>query len=456
MAKPNVPNTASRRDFVKNTAAIGAAVYVGHSKVGYAQDEKAKRSANAQVAYAAIGVDGKGKSDSADAGKHGEMVAVCDVDSTKLKRARKAFKKADQFTDFRKMFAEMGDKIDAVTVSTPDHMHAVASAMAMKADCAVYCQKPLTRTMWEARQLAKISQETGVATQMGNQGTSKTGARKGAALVQSGFLGDLKECHVVTNRPVWAQGGDRPAPTDPPANLDWDLWLGVAPSRPFADGYHPFSWRGWWDFGTGALGDMACHTFNLPYMALNLRDAVSVQGETSGHNQDSFPQSSRIKFEFPEREGAPAMPVYWYDGGNKPEESLLNGFGFKHNSGCIIVGSDYTFYSPKDYGEDWYIIDADGNEVPAPDDLEPLHGESPGHFTEFHQAITGEGPAAISNFIDYSGKLTETILLGNLAVLVDGNQKVEWDAENLTATNMTDNEAVSKLIKPDYRGDYSL
>lgn len=447
------PNT-SRRDFVKNTAAIGAAVYVSGQKVGYAQEEKAKRSANGQVAYAAIGVDGKGKSDSADAGKHGDMVAICDVDTTKLKRARKAFKNAEQFEDFREMFAKMGDKIDAVTVSTPDHMHGVAAGMALKNKSAVYCQKPLTRTMWEARRLADLAKEAGVATQMGNQGTSMTGLRKGAALVQSGFLGDLKECHVFTNRPVWAQGGARPAPADVPANLNWDLWLGAAPERPFADGYHPFSWRGWWDFGTGALGDMACHTFNLPYMALNLRDAVTVQAETSGHNQDSFPQSSRIKFEFPEREGAPAMPVYWYDGGNKPEESLLNGFGFKHKSGCIIVGSEYTFYSPADYGKDWHIIDADGNEVPVPEDLEFV--ESPGHFTEFHQAITGEGPAAVSNFVDYSGKLTETILLGNLAVWVDGNQKVEWDAENLTATNMKDNEAVSKLIKPQYRGDYTL
>ena len=446
-----MPTNTSRRDFVRNAAAIGSAVFVGR-KVGFAQDGKEKRSANGQVAYGAIGVDGKGKSDAADAGQRGDMVAICDVDSGKIKRGKKEFKKAETFADFREMISSLGDKLDAVTVSTPDHMHAVAAAQAMKAGCAVYCQKPLTRTMWEARQLSQIAADTGVVTQMGNQGTAKLGLRKGAALVKSGFLGDLKECHVFTNRPVWAQGGPRPEPTDAPPNLDWDLWLGVAPERPYADAYHPFAWRGWWDFGTGALGDMACHTFNLPYMALNLRDAVSVEAKTSGHNQDSFPQSSRITFEFPERDGAPAMPVYWYDGGNRPEESMLNGFGYKHPSGCIIKGSEYTFYSPGDYGEKWHVLDAEGKETPIPEDLEFV--ESPGHFEEFHRAITGEGPAPVSNFVDYSGKLTETILLGNLGVWVDG-EKVEFNADELKVTNM-DNEAVNRLIKPEYRGDYTL
>ena len=449
MTQPH-PN-ASRRDFLRNTAAIGSAVYVGR-QVGFAQDGKEKRSANGQVAYAAIGVDGKGKSDAADAGQRGDMVAICDVDRGKLKRGQKAFKNAKTFEDFREMLSSMGEEIDAVTVSTPDHMHAVAAAQAMKAGCAVYCQKPLTRTMWEARQLAEIAAETGVATQMGNQGTAETSLRSGAAMVRSGKLGTLKECHVFTNRPVWAQGGPRPEPQEVPANLNWDLWLGTAPERGYADGYHPFAWRGWWDFGTGALGDMACHTFNLPYMALNLRDAESVQATTSGHNKDSFPQSSKITFQFGEREGAPAMPVYWYDGGNKPDVALLNGAEFQHASGCIIVGSDMTFYAPGDYGEKWLLLDENGEEVPKPDDLE--YTESPGHFEEFHQAITGEGPAAVSNFVDYSGKLTETILLGNLGVWVDG-EKVEFDAANLKVTNM-DNEAVNNLIKPEYRGDYSI
>ena len=466
--------STNRRNFLKASAAIAPAVYVGHTRVGFAQDAKADRSANGQVNYAGVGVGGKGKSDVKDASDHGEIVAICDVDGDTLRKEGKRYRNAEQFSDFREMFEKLGDKIDAATISTPDHMHAVAATAAMKNGASVYCQKPLTRTMYEARMLAEMAAEKGVATQMGNQGTALDGLRSGAAAVKSGILGDLQECHIFTNRPVWEQGTDRAEPADPPANLDWDLWLGTAPKRPFAKGYHPFGWRGWWDFGTGALGDMACHTFNLPYMALDLKDAVSVIAETTGHNGDSFPQSSRITFQFEALGDRPAMPVYWYDGGNKPAEDLLMGFGFKPNAknprGCIIKGSDLTFYSWGDYGEDWALIDADGNEVPKPENLEFV--SSPGHFTELHQAITGEsqsggigkegdrvpgdaGGKPVSNFETYSGKLTETILLGNLAVWVDG-EEVKWDAANLTATNFQDNAEIGKLIKPEYRGDYSL
>ena len=447
----------TRRGFLKTTAAIAPAVYVGHSKVGYAQDERAERSANGQVNYAGVGVGGKGRGDTKDASDHGEIVAICDVDAATLRKEGKRYKNAEQFADFREMFEKLGDKIDACTVSTPDHMHAVTAAMAMKNGAAVYCQKPLTRTMWEARQLADMARDKGLATQMGNQGTALDSLRSGAAVVKSGKLGTLEECHIFTNRPVWEQGTARPEPSEAPEELNWDLWLGTAPERPHAKGYHPFGWRGWWDFGTGALGDMACHTFNLPYMALDLKDASSVVAETTGHNGDSFPQSSKIVFQFDALGDRPAMPVYWYDGGNKPSEDLLNGYGFKPNDknprGCIIKGSDLTFYSWGDYGGDWALIDADGNEVPKPENIE--FESSPGHFTEFHQAITGERKQAVSNFEDYSGKLTETILLGNLAVWTDG-EKVEWDAENLEATNMKGDETIAQLIKPNYRGDYSL
>ena len=452
------PTGASRRNFLKTTAALGPALYVGHRKVGYAQEEKAARSANGQVAYAGVGVGGKGKSDIADAADHGQIVAICDVDDATLRKQSKKYRDASTFADFREMFEAMGDKIDAVTVSTPDHMHAVAASMAMKNGCAVYCQKPLTRTMYEARKLAEMATEAGVATQMGNQGTSLDALRSGASVVKSGLLGDLQECHIFTNRPVWEQGTDRPEPSDPPSAIDWDLWLGTAPKRPYAKGYHPFGWRGWWDFGTGALGDMACHTFNLPYMALDLKDASSVIATTSGHNGDSFPQSSQITFRFDALGERPAMPVYWYDGGNKPSEGLLNGFGFKPNAtnprGCIIVGSDLVFYSWGDYGGDWALIGKDGQEVAKPENIE--FTSSPGHFTELHQAITGESDEKpVSNFETYSGKLTETILLGNLAVWADG-EEVQWDAANLQTLNMQDNAEIQRLIKPEYEGDYSL
>ena len=448
----------SRRNFLKASAAIAPAVYVGHSAVGYAQEDKQKRSANGQVAYAGVGVGGKGKSDIKDASDHGQIVAICDVDENTLRKQGKKYKDAEAFTDFREMFEALGDKIDAATISTPDHMHAAAATLAMSKGCGVYCQKPLTRTMYEARVMATMAADKGVATQMGNQGTALDALRSGASVVKSGLLGDLQECHIFTNRPVWGQGNDRPAPADVPEGIDWDLWLGTAPERPYAKGYHPFGWRGYWDFGTGALGDMACHTFNLPYMALDLKDAVSVKAETTGHNQDSFPQSSQITFQFEALGDRPAMPVYWYDGGNKPSVDLLNGFGFKPNDknprGCIIKGSDLTFYSWGDYGGDWALIDGSGNEVTKPENIE--FTSSPGHFTELHQAITGESKEKpVSNFETYSGKLTETILLGNLAVWADG-EEVKWDAASLSSPNMGGNEAIQRLIKPQYRGDYSL
>ncbi|WP_437203668.1 Gfo/Idh/MocA family protein [Planctomicrobium sp. SH664] len=444
----------SRRDFVKNTAAVGAAVWVGH-KSGFAQNPSPLN----KVRYACIGVTGKGASDSADAAKHGEIVAICDIDDDKLQKSatRPGFENAEKFFDFREMLDKLGDKIDAVTVSTPDHTHAPAAAMAMKMGKAVYCQKPLTHTVWESRRLQEIAQQTGVATQMGNQGTSMDGLRKAESLIKSGILGKIKEVHVFTNRPVWPQGGDRPEAKSPPASLKWDLWLGPAPERPYGEGYHPFSWRGWWDFGTGALGDMACHTFNMPFAGLGLANPKTIQAHCTGHNHDSYPNASKIVFEFAQPKGDGLVPVHWYDGGFRPEESLLNGYelrGAKGDAkprGSIIIGEDLTLYSYNDYGESWVLLDKEGKEVPIP---EVEFVKSPGHFTEFHQAITGELKQAKSNFIDYAGPLTETILLGNLAVYAaakgDG-KKIEWDAEKMVATNAPE---VQKLVKKEYRGNY--
>lgn len=443
-------NQSNRRDFLKTSAAIGAAVYVGTPTLN-AQDEP--RSANAKVNYACIGVGGKGASDSADASKHGAIVAICDVDDNTLTKSgvRPGFKEAAKFNDFREMLDKMGDKIDAVTVSTPDHTHAPAAAMAMKMGKACFTQKPLTHTVWEARRLQEIASEAGVPTMMGNQGTATNGLRHAAALLRDGKIGRVKEAHIFTNRPIWPQGGDRPAPGTAPDFLHWDLWLNAAPERPYADGYHPFAWRGWWDFGTGALGDMACHTFNMPFAGLNLANPKSIQAVSTGHNKDSYPQSSKIDFVFNHPSGEGDMPVYWYDGGNQPDQSLLKGQEFRHKSGSIIVGEDLTLYSFGDYGEDWVLIDADGKEVAAPD---AEYEKSPGHFTEFHQAITGERKQAMSNFPGYAGPLTETILLGNLAVWAAAGgegKKIEWDADKLVATNAPE---VMNVVKKEYRGDY--
>jgi predicted dehydrogenase len=282
------------------------------------------------------------------------IVAICDVDANHAANAAKDFPQAKVYADFRQML-DTQKNIDAVMVATPDHNHAVVTMMALKMGKHVFCQKPLTHSVWEARELARLAKVHNVPTMMGNQGTAESTLRKSAAILKGGHLGAIKEVHVVTNRPVWAQGGPRPEPQAPPKFLNWDAWLGPAPERPYApDAYHAFSWRGWWDFGTGALGDMACHTFNMPFMGAGLKDPVSIQAWTSGHNRDSYPQKSKIKFEFLLSEGGPIVPVWWYDGKNEPNEALLNGQKFKRNNtnettGSVIVCEKGVLYSHGDY-----------------------------------------------------------------------------------------------------------
>jgi predicted dehydrogenase len=433
----------NRREFLSATAAAA----MGYWVAGGVQ-AKESRSPNGRIAFASVGIDGKGASDSEDAGRSGDMVAICDVDDNKLGMAAQSrFKKAKKFNDFRKMFDEMGKSIDAVTVSTPDHVHAVAAAMALRLKKHCFVQKPLTHSIHEARVLGQLARENGLATQMGNQGTANGGLRKVAAAVQAGVLGAVKEVHVWTNRPIWPQGGNRPAPAQPPKYLHWNLWLGPAPERPYGDGYHPFSWRGWWDFGCGALGDMACHTFNMPFAALNLRDPVSVQAETSGHNKDSYPQWSVIAFEFPANGKRPALKAFWYDGGKRPPAELFEGRNID-GSGAMLVGEKGKVYAPGDYCDGYQYI---GN-VKEPE-VEFVH--SPGHFSEWVRAIKG-GAQAMSNFPDYAGPLTETILLGNLAVWVAASgkgEKVEWDPKNLKVKNIS---GLETIVQPVYRQGYSL
>jgi predicted dehydrogenase len=451
------PQQTSRRDFLKTTSAISAAVFVG-GKVAFCDD----RSANSRVRYACIGIDGKGGSDSGDAAGLGDIIGICDIDTLKLDKAatRPGFENAGKYQDFRVMLEELGDSIDAVTVSTPDHMHAPAAAMAMTMGKACFCQKPLTHTVWEARRLQELAKEHNVATQMGNQGTATDGLRRAAALLKMGIIGSPKEVHVTTDRPIWAQGGPRPTPTDAPPFIDWNLWLGLAPERPYAEGYHPFAWRGWWDFGTGALGDMACHTFNMPFAGLRLANPSSIQAVTSGHNGDSYPQKSKIAFEFPANDQRGPVNVFWYDGTNVPDLSIFKGNRRTNSNGdpiissSVIVGETGSLYSWDDYGENWIVYDNDGNVMPNEDLPEVEFDRSPGHFVEWHQSITGERERSMSNFEDYAGPLTETILLGNLAVwaAAEGEgKKIEWDAETLTPTNAPE---VAHIVKKEYRGNY--
>jgi predicted dehydrogenase len=436
----------NRRRFLQSTAMAGVGFWVA---AGVRSQEC--NSPNGRIALASIGVGGKGASDSADAAKAGDLVAICDVDEGRLNNAgEKRFPKARRYTDFRKMLDEMGRSIDAVTVSTPDHAHAPAALMAMRMGKHCFCQKPLTRTIYEARLMAQVARETGVATQMGNQGTAMDHVRRAAAALRAGAVGRVKEVHVWTDRPIWPQGCPRPAPEPCPANLAWDLWLGPAPQRPCAKPkvYHPFAWRGWWDFGTGALGDMACHTANMAYMGLNLRDPAAVHAYTSGHNRDSYPKWSIITFEFPALGGRPALKLFWYDGGKTIDKDLIEGRPMT-KSGCLVIGDKGKLYSPNDYGGGEFHL-LDGATMP-----EVTFPRSPGHFEEWVRAIRG-GEPAMSNFADYSAALTETMLLGNLAVWVADKgkgERVEWDARNMRATNVA---GLEPIIKPTYRQGYTL
>jgi len=306
-----------------------------------------------------------------------------------------------------------------------------------------FCQKPLTHSLWEARRLGEIAREKKVATQMGNQGTASGGLRRAAALIRAGIVGPVKEVHVWTNRPIWPQGIDRPEPAPVPEKVHWDLWLGPAKERPYAKGYHTFGWRGWWDFGTGALGDMACHTLNMPYMALDLRYPTSVVAETSGHNKDSYPKWSVIHFAFPQLGERPPVGLVWYDGTKKPSAELLDGMQ-PGGSGAIVVGEKGTMYCPGDHADKVTLLG-------GAKEMEVQFPQSPGHFQEWVRAIRG-GESAMSNFPDYASPLTETVLLGNLAVWADG-KKIEWDAKNLVATNAPE---VMPIVKPEYRSGWSL
>lgn len=436
----------SRRRFLQSSALTGVGVFVS----GRAAAEESK-SPNERVRFACIGVGGKGAADSAEARRFGDVVAICDVDDNTLeKAATKSFPKAARFNDYRKLLDEVGANVDAVTVSIPDHMHGVVTAMAMRMGKACYTQKPLTRTIYEARRLGEIAREMNVSTQMGNQGTALRSLRKTAAVVRAGALGHVKEVHVWTNRPHWACGGPRPAETPVPPQLHWDLWLGPAPFRPYGPGYHPHDWRGWWDFGSGALGDMACHTVNMPFMALDLRDPTAVQAETSGHNRDSYPKWSIIRYDFPSNERRPGLTMTWYDGGKKPPIELFDDEKMSE-TGALLVGERGKLFAAGDYCERPFKL-LGGATAP-----EVEIETTPSHFAEFVKAIQG-GPPAKSNFPNYAGPLTETILLGNLAVWAapeagSPGKKIEWDAKNLKPLNAPEVEGV---VTPTYREGYKL
>ncbi len=441
----------NRRNFLQAAAAVGAGYWI----TGGLRAAESK-SLNEQIQLGCIGVGGKGESDVKNVSEFGKIFALCDVDSTKLEGMTKRYKTEHSFDDYRDMLDKLGDRIDAVTVSVPDHNHAVMAAKALRMGKHVYCQKPLTKTIWEARQLSEIAREKGVATQMGNQHTAHPGMRKAAHQIKAGQVGTVKEVHVWTDRPIWAPHASRPMMSAVPKTLNWDAWIGPAPWRPYGEiVYHPFEWRGWWDFGTGALGDMACHTCNLPFMALNMRDPVAVEAECPEHDGDTYPRPSKIKYDFPELNGRAAFTLYWYDGGNLPPAELFEGVTLEterdgqkmpppYISGALFIGDKAKMYAAGDYADL-------GTQVVGAEEMDIEYPKSPGHEKEWFIAMHDPGTPATSNFPEYAGPLTETILLGNLAIWKRG--RVDWDPKNLKPLN---DPSLERIVRTEYRDGYEV
>jgi predicted dehydrogenase len=477
---------SNRRDFLKYTAATGMGFWVAGRSTW--ADELASKSPNERINIASIGIGGKGDGDSDQAAKHGNLIAICDVDEKRLASKAQRYPKAERYTDFRDMLDEMGKQIDAVTVSTPDHTHAVASMMAIQLGKHVYTQKPLTHDVWEARQLRLAAREKKVVTQMGNQATCNDRLREGVEVIQAGMLGLIREVHIWTDRPTnwWPQSPDikaRPSAIAVPDYLQWDQWLGTAPARPYgAKYYHPHNWRGWWDFGCGALGDMGCHTANLPFMALKLGHPSTIQAESEEINPETYPAWARVTYEFPERPGLPPVKVMWYEGhkdgavvqpSGELAEKILAGYnkilasrndkrvaggkrvGLNIN-GSIVVGEKGILYSPTDDGKEWELLPVeDFRDYKAPPRTlarNPLGGKNmdEGQKVEWLAAIKG-GPPPMSNY-DYSGMLTEFILLGNVAIRA-GGIKLQWDGPNMKFPNAPEAE---RLLRRQYRQPWSL
>ncbi len=466
----------SRRQFLQTTALAAGAVTLGFPALVRGQN------LNSKLNIAVIGAGGKGASDT-DCCNTETIFALCDVNRNNCAGQLEKYPEAKYYQNFRHMLDEVGKSIDAVDVATPDHFHAIAAAAAMDMGKHVYCQKPLCQTVWEARQLRTMAVERGLVTQMGNQGSSQDGLRRGVEAIQAGIIGQVKEAHIWTNRPIWPQGIDRPEGEDPiPEGLDWNLWLGPAPVRPYKrDVYDPFKWRGWLDFGTGALGDMACHTVNLTFRGLHLGYPSEIEATCSGVKAETYPLSSKIRFEFPKRKfsQAAAHPswfhrhdtrtfdactLWWYDGGqpkegtrgghdgsNKPPVALtadLAAFrGEVPGSGCLLIGDGGTLFSPDDYGTEFYVkLNGDSKfshykKHPAVQAIAQtiprnLHkGDADRmHHQEWIAAIKAGKPEDCYSRFDIGGRLAEIMLLGCVALRT--GKTLEWDGPNMKVTNV--------------------
>jgi predicted dehydrogenase len=438
----------TRRDILKAGAVSALAINFFPSRVF---------GANARIAVAGIGAGGKGTADikgSAAAGA--DIVALCDVDPRRGAGSFKKYPKAKRFTDFRVMLDKFGKSIDACTISTPDHTHAVATMLAMGMGKHCYTQKPLTHDIWEARQLVKMAAKTKLSTQMGNQAHAGEPIRRVVELVRAGVIGNVTEAHIWTNRPVWPQGIDKRLPKAPvPANVDWDLWLGPAPFREYGEGYLPFKWRGWWDFGTGALGDMACHLMDMAWWSLDLGVPTHVEAKHGGNTKESPPHWAVIDYQFPARGKRPPVKLVWYDGKkdgvqNAPSKELTGGMemvkGGKRQGkfGTMLIGDKGRLFFNR-FVSNWMVTGRDPEEVKQIEATTPKSiPRVKSNYTEWLDAAAGEGHAPLSRF-QTAGPYTEVVLLGNLAIRA--NEPVEWSPKKGEAKS----DKANRFVRREYR-----
>jgi hypothetical protein len=425
-------------------ATVAAFTVVPRSVLGGAGNVPASEKLN----IAGVGIGGRGAGDLDEVGTE-NIVALCDVDDKYAAKTFERYPNAKRYRDFRKMLDAQKD-IDAVIVATPDHTHAVIAMMAIKMGKHVYCEKPLAHSIYEVRRLTEAAREARVATQLGNQGQASEGTRLVCEFIWAGAIGPVREVHSWCNRPISPRGIERPKETPPvPQTLDWDLWLGPAPQRPYHPCYLPFSWRGWWDFGSGVLGDIGCHQFISIFRALKLGYPTSVEACSSGVNSETAPLASIVRYDFPARAGMPPVKLTWYDGGLMPArpDELEEGLRFGDADDNLYIGDKGKMLGHR------LLPESRSKEYGKPPTVLP---RSPGHHKEWIQACKGGEPAG-SNF-DVAGPLTEVVLLGNVALrmgqqLYEKGLKLYYDGPNMTVTNLPE---TNKYIRNEYREGWTL
>jgi predicted dehydrogenase len=440
----------NRRDFLKQTTLAGVGFWAAGG-VTLAQP----KAANDKLNIAVIGAGGQGGGNLNNIAGQGEnIVALCDVDEKRAANGFNKFTSAKKYHDFRKMLDEMGKEIDAVVVSTPDHTHAPASMMAMKMGKHVYCEKPLTHTVYEARVMRETAAKMKVATQMGNQGHASGGCRGLVEVIRSGVIGKIKEAHGWCPKNFSARSRPKETP-EVPNTLDWDVWLGPAPERPYHPTYLPFNWRAWWDFGTGGLGDMACHILDPIFWGLELAYPVTVEADGDPkENTEGFQTHLTVRYEFPKRGDAghqDAVTVYWHHGDRIPQKTPIKGVELPADlklpdEAVMLIGEQGVIIGDRGPGLIALLPKEKFADFKKPNRTLP---RSPGHTEEWFQACKG-GPAALSNF-GYAALLTETVLLGNVAWRM--GKKLEWDGKAMKATNCPEAETI---LKREYRRGWTL